>query len=456
MEDNIIISNPEIDCYRQVALSTKRPKVSKMFKLLGFTPHKGQQLILDSYDNKWEDYYFFILIIARRFGKTHTLVMIALTELMLPFSSTIIVAPYAKQAGIIFKDVVKYLKQLNIGFKSVNNSDFHLELENGSTMVVANQTRLDSAEGRRASLILIDEAGIMNSIDAVLNSLSPSLASYGNIPNTGLPLGRVVCSGTYKSGAKEYKQYYYKGLNKERGFVSFRLPSKLNPMNTKEFLESQRAVLDEATYKREYEAELIDVGGTDVFNSFKHNVNVIPLSNVEKFIDKDSTIIGALDVGFVDATAYLLIKVENGKYYIFDGFAESGLDEKLIAQKIKELEAKWNVKPQVRFCDPSAKMMIVSLSNNYDLYFYPAKNNVREGISTLNMLFRNEKLFITDNMKQLITEIELIEWKETTNNGSSPDPFKRVKGHHFDLVASMRYGIYTFEKSYNVNDIVVL
>ena len=142
MSDNIEIKNPEIDLYRQIALSNKRPKVSKMFSLLGFTPHKGQEMILDVYDNYWKDYYFYTIMSGRRLGKSLVTSIIATTELMTPFANVLIIAPVSKQAGIIYKDIVKFIKQLGIGFKTINNNEMTFVLENGSEIMVGNYTRL--------------------------------------------------------------------------------------------------------------------------------------------------------------------------------------------------------------------------------------------------------------------------------------------------------------------------
>ena len=227
-------------------------------------------------------------------------------------------------------------------------------------------------------------------------------------------------------------------------------------MVTAEFLESQKELLPEAIYLREYEASVDVISGGEVFSEFNRKTNLIKADVLAPIIrnDKDAFIIAGLDVGATDESAYVLVKVENGTYYVFAFWAESGNDEEAIANKVKALENEWGIIPEIRFIDPSAKITSLGLANTYDLPFYPGKNNIKEGIALLNQLFRNKKLYISDDLMKLVEQIESIEYKETT--GKSGDPFKRVAGHHFDLVHALRYAVYTHYKQYNGGEITTL
>jgi len=301
---------------------------------------------------------------------------------------------------------------------------------------------LSASEGLRLSLLIIDEAGLVPDLEALLNSLTPSLATYGIHPETRLPLARVLAIGTYK-GTDYHKQLLYKGLNREEGYFTLVRPSSDNPLNTKEFLDTQKSLLDDKVFRREYGGEIIDISESGVFVAFDRRDNVIPLANISPYIDKNSVVIAGLDIGATDSTAYLLIYVEKGKFYVFDSFNLPNLDEELIAKNIKDLENKWHIKLNLRFIDPSAKITANGLASTYNVGTYPAKNSVKKGIEVLNQLFRTKRLFITDNNQELITQIENIKWKENASRDNR-DPFVRVKGHHFDLVHSMRYGIFTY------------
>ena len=455
MTKDIEIINPEIELYRKIALDPKRrPKITKLFKNLGYTPHKGQKIIIDVMDKQWQDYWFFIFIIARRFGKSFFNSMIAATDLAIPYASVLVVAPVSKQAQNIFNETQKHIKRLGISITSVNNNEMTFTLENGSKMKCGTEKNLSASEGDACSTIIIEEAGLMLDLDRVLGSLTPSIASYGSIPETGKPLGRIILNGTYK-GNKVHKSYYLKGLyEQDKGYMSFNRPSSDNPMNTPEFLESQRSLLDENTYKREYEGAVIDVDGGSVFRNFSRDTNLIPEDTIKQAIDKNSLIIAGLDIGATDESSYLLVKVEKGVFYIFDYWSESNLDEGLIAERIKEIEAEYNIEPEFRFIDPSAKLTRLGLANNYDIVCYPGSNAIKESIKLLNQLFRTKKLFIADNLNKLIEQIEMLEWRDNPSNNS--DPFKRVKGHHFDLIAALRYVVYTYATKYMDMEVTTL
>ena len=60
-------------------------------------------------------------------------------------------------------------------------------------------------------------------------------------------------------------------------------------------------------------------------------------------------------------------------------------------------------------------------------------------------LDRKPKLFINKNLKEFITQMQLITYRngvgQQTNTG---DPFTKPKDHHFDLIHAMRYAIVTY------------
>ena len=211
--------------------------------------------------------------------------------------------------------------------------------------------------------------------------------------------------------------------------------------------------MDEKVYQQEYEAKWVLVTESLVFSSFDMNKNTFDPTILP--ITKDSFIIGGLDIGAVDATAYVLVYVENGKYYVFDGFELMNMDEERIAKEIKSIEGKYGIQPKVRYIDPSAKLTAIGLANTHNIITYPAMNAIKESISLLNQLFRQNKLFISKNMQQLLSQLQTMEWKENASD-KSPDPFKRVKGHHFDLIAALRYAVYSHYKQNSDMEIVVL
>jgi hypothetical protein len=81
-------------------------------------------------------------------------------------------------------------------------------------------------------------------------------------------------------------------------------------------------------------------------------------------------------------------------------------------------------------------------------------NAIKESISLINQLFEQEKLYINKDMKDFIQQIQELEWKQGSSNSS--DPFKRIKGHHFDYIAALRYGIFSYYKQNSNNEIIVI
>ena len=452
MNENMSIIDEQIKVYKKIVTNPKtKPKLSKLYKMLGIQPNLMQQELIRLWDREYKNYYGYGLFSGRGTGKTVAAGSVATLDLLTPGASVILVSPSNAQLNIIWKQVVKTLKQLNAPIVKIDNNKKELELENGSEFAAFSEKSVEDAEGRRVSLIIIEEGGLLKRLGQIIQSLTPALGRYGTYDN-GMQIGKIVMIGTPKANNPDYYQYYLKGLQEGTGWVSLSFPSSINPLNTPEFLEAQRKILDEKTYLQEYEAKWVLVTEKLVFKDFDIKKHTFDKSIIVNNLDENSIIIAGLDIGATDSTAYVLIYVEAGKYYVFDGFMINDMSEAEIAKHIKELEKKYNIEPKIRYIDPSAKLTRLGLASEHNIVTYPAMNSIKESVALINQLFRQNKLFIVKDMQELINQIQTLEWNESKTG----DPFKRMKGHHYDYIAALRYAIYSFYKQNNFNNEIVI
>ena len=447
------VVNEDIELYKKFKSGKKKPKLKKLFELLHLSPNEFQKQVIKYIDEDYKNFHTLVFACARRSGKSTVAGLIAVLEMLVPNASVALVAPSSKQLNIIFDEVLKIVRQLKLPIEKLDTNSKVIKLENGSVFRGGSEKTVFTLEGISIGLLLIDEFFLLPDIKKILNSLTPALSTYGVYEDTKMSIGKIIMVGSVKANL-EAKEYMDKGLRKEKGYVSFKFTALQNPLISKDFLDAERERLGEDGFAEAYLCEIPSLNNTIVFRNFNRDKNVKNLDFIKSLVDKHTTNIFGLDIGGTDKTSFLLIYHENKKYYVIDGFEISDSSERIIADNIKKLLNKYKIPlSSYSYIDPSAKLTRIGLTQDYNLSFYPALNNIKESVALLNDLFRQELLFIDEKMNFLVKQIETMQWKEGTR--VTGDPFKRVKGHHFDSIASLRYGIFTHYK-YNSNQEIVL
>ena len=118
------------------------------------------------------------------------------------------------------------------------------------------------------------------------------------------------------------------------------------------------------------------------------------------------------------------------------------------AKNFKAIEARYPCDVTYRFYDPSAVMVSSTLAASHNYVSSPALNSIRESVDLINLLLYQGKIKVDSRCQYLIESMELLEWKETGTK--SKDPFQKLPKHlgHADLIASLRYAIYTHYKMF--------
>lgn len=438
------VINKEIKLYQDVS---KKIKLGKIWKLLEMTPHSGQTGVIDSFDND-PTKNSFVLTLGRRSGKSVQAGVIAIRELLIPYSNTILLAPSYRNAKIIFDETYKLVLKLKLPIKALNKNQFTIELENGSKFSALTESNVEAGLGSRCSLLIVDETQSIMSIMHILESLiGPMLLDYG-ATELGILFANIVFLGTPRGVGSDFHELFLYETTRAN-WKSFSAPSSCNPLLPIKYLEDQQLILSERAYKQEILAEWV-TAGAGVFFAFDLETNLYDPDELDL---TGSKFITGHDFGALDSTAMLKICVnDKGDYFISDDYMANMQTTFQHHKEFCKIVEKDKDGIQVgSYGDPSAAQSMLDLRRTYNYDIQKGYNKVAAGIAIINELLepqgldRKPKLFINKNLKEFITQMQLITYRngvgQQTNTG---DPFTKHKDHHFDLIHAMRYAIVTY------------
>ncbi len=433
---------------QQYQLAYDKLNINKVFEIIGFEPHVGQQLFVDEVQRR--DIWFTTITAGRRLGKTYGVAAVACSRLLLPNASIALLAPTFSNAKNLFIETYKYIKKTGIKITEQNKTNLSFTLENGSTFTSISAKNLDSILGAKLSTIIVDEAAILDQEfleEAIDRHLTPSLASYG-VNELDISYGEVILISSPRQARGYFYDCYKKGKSNRLGYAQVRLPTEINPYIPKSFLAAKKKELPPEIYNTEYGGNFDDASGDNVLYSFNYNKHVAQQDEMPR-LTKAAVCIAGLDFGFSDNTAMVYIYVEpfTGVYWVLDEYQRNKMSLGEHAKNFKAVEAKYGVEPTFRFYDPSAVLAMSTLSVDHNYGGTPAMNRIQESCEVTNTLFHQDKIKISDTCQNLIGTIEVLEWKDRE---SSKDPFKKLPKRfgHGDTFMAFKYAIYTHYKVY--------
>lgn len=432
--------NEEIGLYQKIS---QKVKLRKVWNLLKMTPHAGQEpVVVDFDENPLVNCY--VVVLGRRSGKSASTSLIVLRELLIPNSNTILLSPSYKNSSIMFLEVLKHVQALKLPVKQLNKNQFTIELENGAKFTSVTQTNYESALGSRLSLLVVDETqSIPNIKDIYEEILGPMQLDFGTNEN-GTLYAKSVFLGTPRGVGTAFHALFLKELT-HSNWKSYNNPSYCNPLLPKAFLDQQKEILPDHVYRQEIMAEWLSKG-SGVFFAYDPDTNLYDPE--ELIFDITSTYIIGLDWGFGDSTAAILIYTDrSGCYYVHGTYQQAARPTKEHVKSFRGLEDSNHGQLEERFGDPSNPQMMLDLRTQYDYEVQKANNRVAPGIACINDLMapqgmdKKPKLYINKNLGELIRQIRSVTYKDAKN---SVDPFEKdPEGTHWDLLAALRYAIYS-------------
>jgi len=429
-----------------IAEKVKEPKYANKFfklkieKLLSIIKNEeGKAVVFNQ--SQWdmvrglEDNRFWVHIAGRRTGKSFGAATLALAKLLEPNTHVAVVAPNYNLSTIIWDYISNFIHQLGLEFERFSNKDRVIILKNGSVFRLLSVANRETLVGRGYHLVIIDEAAIIEDDGYFVRDIRPTLATYDNT--------RCLFISTPRGKHNYLFDYFNRGQPDHARHDTFPdwgsgiYPCWTNPRLNKADIEEARNSMTKTLFAQEYECS---------WTSFENMIYNIPEESMvsrlyEEVVQKRKMdYIAGMDIGFRDATAFIVIATDYEKYYIIDEYVVNETVTSDIAAQIKILEEQYHF--ESIYIDSAAQQMRADLAHDYDIYCDNAIKDVHTGIGFLQNLFEKKLLLIDkDRCPQTTAALEQYKWKPAT---AKPTPVHDWTSHCSDAV---RYAIYSHQKN---------
>lgn len=389
-------------------------------------------------------------LLARRSGKTHTLLVLAF-EALLRKPRTIVkfVAPTRLQVTTIIRPLIQKItedcpKDLIPEFKT---QDFIYYFSNGSELQLAGSENKNAEKlrGGECDIAIIDETQDVSDLDNIVQSIL--------LPTTLTTKGKILIAGT---PPKETDHLFIKYIEdcEIKGSLIKRTVYD-NPRISKEDLEQQilsQYPLREKSeeFRREFLCEIIKDQSISVIPEFTEDLkkHIIREWPTPPYFDSYVS----MDLGGVDLTAVLFgyYDFRAAKLIIEDeliaDFSKKDMNIERLTQLIKEKEESlWTnkitnefKKPYMRVSDINPIVMQeIAVKSFGQVYFSTTKKDDKDAsINSMRALLGGHKIIIHPRCINLIRHLDNVKWASHKNKqtfGRSPD------NGHYDCVDALIY-----------------
>jgi PBSX family phage terminase large subunit len=402
--------------------------VSQYLELLGVSPLPSQMAIINAVNN--DKYRFVVASISRRQGKTYIANIIGQLVSLVPGSNILIMSPNYSLSQISFDLQRQLIKHFDLEVAKDNAKDKVIELTNGSTIRMGSVNQVDSCVGRSYDLIIFDEAALADGEDAFNVALRPTLDKDNS---------KALFISTPRGKNNWFAKFYHRGFSEEfPEWASIRATYKDNPRMSETDVAEARKSMSEAEFKQEYEADFNTYEGQ--IWSFNHEECV---ANLEELDTRSMEIIGGLDVGYRDPTAFCVLGYDwnEEKYYVLDEYMNNESTTEQHAIQIQRLMNKWDI--DFIFIDSAAQQTRYDFAQQYDISTNNAKKSVLDGIAHVERIVDNDKLIVSQDCKETLASLDQYQW-DPNPNLAREKPRHNMASHMAD---ALRYALYSFETS---------
>ena len=467
MADDRILT-PEVIEYRKNLGKVSPVKVAEM---LGQPLHKGQKDIAKYFEEPLiHTYHDLNIIISRRWGKTFLGKVLATTAMLTPNSQILLVTFSTTLSEIWWKDILHGLMSLPALKDKVkwDKKAGIIEIPELNTLFVCcSHLNYDTRGiGRQFSTILYDERALIppQYQQEIYDLVTPTQTNYGS--KDGIKYGKQITMTTPRGSITGSLTglNFLKGLNGEKGYVSFTKNIYDSPFLTAEEIEHLRLTTSLDSWNQEYMCQFSKTTKTVFrnYNKDKHVINM-PKPKIKEMAPHCEMII-ALDFGAADGDGSSIVLYNNKQdtYYVIDEhYAKNEItrDFFTIMKGKAEYWAEYLEIPFdsiIWFYDPSALYAAQEACKIFNLTLNKAKNKRTEGVDYINELLQGigdeqiPRLYFLDTCETHISMFEYAEFKVISgviSNQFAKDPSERQS--HYECCVTTIYACYSHNKTSN-------
>lgn len=407
--------------------------VSRLPDKYGFKElNPSQQAMVEGLSTKRN----WVHISARRTGKSSGAAVLALAKLLEPNQSVIVVAPDFNLSSIIWDFTTELIEAFNIETKRFNLKDRVVRLVNDSTLRLLSANNRSSLVGRAANLLIVDEAALIPDDEYFTRDLRPALSTY--------PDSRALFISTPRGRENYLYQYYLRGDDPnfpEWGSGLF--PWHANPRLTQADIEEAKRAIPETLFRQEYYCEWASFEGQIYKLDENKHLTDLTSEQASYVISPDNprfTFIGGLDMGFRDATAFVIAATDGTHWFIVDEYIASEGTTSQHAEVIKAMSEYWNV--ENIYIDSAAQQTKADLAYDYDIACDNAIKSVNDGIAFIQSLIENNHvMFDIEHASYCFKSMSGYRWNSKTEKSK---PYHDWTSHCCDAI---RYAIYSYSKN---------
>jgi len=384
-------------------------------------PIKPQVALINAINNP--KYRFVVAALSRRTGKTFISNVIAQLVSFVPGCNILIMAPNYSLSSISWDLQRQLLNRFGIELERANAKDKIIELKNGSTIRMGSVAQVDSTVGRSYDFILFDEAALDDrGMDAFNIQLRPTL----DRPNS-----KAVFISTPR-GRNWFYEFFMRGFSEEFDeWVSIHSDYLENPRVVPKDIEQAKRSMSSAEFAQEYLADFVVLQGK-IWDFKAACIVDVDLSSVNQW----DTIAG-LDIGFKDATAFVVVVTDGEKFYVVDEYQSSNITTAGHAKQIQKMMDKWNI--DFIYIDAAAAQTKFDFAMNFDISTINATKSVLDGIGYVASIIEQDRLLVDSKCKHTIASLENYVWDE--REGLLREKPKHDKYSH--MADALRYALYS-------------
>lgn len=368
-------------------------------------------------------YRYVTAALSRRTGKTFISNVIAQLAAFVPGTNILIMAPNYSLSAISWELQRQLLNKFEIELERSNAKDKIIELKNGSTIRMGSVGQADSVVGRSYDLVLFDEAALSNDgKDAFNIQLRPTLDKMNS---------KAIFISTPR-GKNWFYDFFMRGFNDDFDeWVSIHSDWRENPRAKQKDIDQAERSMSKAEFKQEYEADFVVLQGK-IWDFSTECVTTIDPTKIDRW-----DVIAGLDVGFRDATAFVVAITDGEKFYIVDEYQSSTKTTAGHAKKIQKLMEKWDI--DFIYIDSAAAQTKFDFAMNFDISTVNATKSILDGIGYVASIVENDRLLVDESCKDVIATLDNYVWDDRT--GLINEKAKQNGYQH--MADAIRYALYS-------------